>query len=76
MTVHLTISGDLLLYSIHVTFSKFQLKPLLQNNNKKQSASPDCTKKNKKKLLDLSKASPVINSVSVQNLMNTVRSMY
>ena len=75
MTVHLTISGDLLLYSIHVTFSIFFIEAL-QNNNKKQSASPDCTKKKEKKLLDLSKASPVINSVSVQNLMNTVSSMY
>ena len=73
MTVHVTISGDLLLYSCSI----FQVSiEALHHSNKKQSASPDCTKKKEKKLLDLSKASPVINSVSVQNLMNTVSSMY
>ena len=49
-----------------VAFSKFQLKPytIVTKSSQLVQIAP---RKRKKKLLDLSKASPVINSVSVQN---------
>lgn len=50
MTVHVTISGDLLLYSCSI----FQVSiEALHHSNKKQSASPDCTKKKEKKITGL-----------------------